>query len=80
MDIQIKSIGELIDSLMTTSQSCWHAQDKILDETLSDKERLNAAVKAQQTNIKRVALIRAINERLEEANFLLDTKSYDKSK
>ncbi len=75
MDIEIKSTAELIDSLITTSMKCYHAQDKICDENLSDEERLNAAVTAQKTNAKRTALLQAINKRLGESTFL-ETKTY----
>lgn len=61
MDVRTKSIGEIIDALITASMRCWFAQEKIMDQSLSDKERLDAAIRAQQQNAIRSELIRAIN-------------------
>ena len=70
-----KTIGELIDSLITTSHRCWNAQEDIMDETLSDSERLKAAIRAQEQNAKRSELIAAINEAFGESGFTA-TKTY----
>ena len=55
------TIGELIDRLITTSQKCWHAQDKIMDENLSDEEVVKYARLAQMTNIERSKLVKEID-------------------
>lgn len=72
-----KTTGELIDQLITADIRCWFAQENIMNEDLSDELRLEAAILAQQTNARRIALIRAIDEKLNESNvgFL---KTYDK--
>jgi hypothetical protein len=70
-----KTIGELIDSLITTSLRCWMAQEDIMDESLSEHDRLQAAVKAQEQNAKRSLLIGAINDALGDEGFTA-TKTY----
>lgn len=72
-----KTTGELIDQLITADIRCWFAQENIMNTDLSDELRLGAAILAQQTNARRTALIRAIDEKLNESNvgFL---KTYDK--
>lgn len=62
MDISRKSLGSLTDELCTTSQRCWHFQDKIMDETLTTEERLDAAIRAQEQNAIRSALVKAIDD------------------
>lgn len=75
MSIKEKSIAELLDSLITVSQKCWHSQEKIMDETLSDHDRLEAAIKAQKMNDLRTQLMIAINEVLGQDS-VLSEKSY----
>lgn len=67
-DIEIKSTGELIDSLITTSLKCWFAQEDLhrLYKANKKSEAAEAAIKAQQMNARRNKLIRAINSRLLE--------------
>jgi len=62
MDITRKSIGQLIDELSIINIRCWTAQEKLMNETLSDKERLDAAIVAQKANVKRSGLVNAIDE------------------
>ncbi len=71
-----KTMGELIDQLITTNIRCWFAQEDIMNMDLSDECRLKAAVLAQQSNARRTALIRAIDEKSNESDvgFL---KTYD---
>lgn len=71
MDITRKSIGMMIDELSIVNIRCWYAQEKLMNEFLSDKERLDAAILAQQANAKRSALVSAIDKALsgEESNF-----------
>lgn len=70
-----KTIGELIDSLVTTDLRCWFSQEDIMDESLSEHDRLQAAIRAQEQNAKRSQLISAINEYFGEAGFT-GTKTY----
>lgn len=70
-----KTVGELIDSLITTNLRCWMAQEDIMNENLSTDERLEAAIRAQEQNAKRSQLIAAINEAFGETGFT-GTKTY----
>ncbi len=70
-----KTIGELVDSLITTDLRCWFAQEDIMNEELSTEARLQAAIRAQEQNAKRSELISAINEVFGETGFTA-TKSY----
>ena len=70
-----KTIGELIDSLITTDMRCWFAQEDIMNESLSTEKRLAAAIRAQEQNAKRSQLIAAINEAFGEEGFT-GTKTY----
>jgi len=69
MNITKKSIGVLIDQLITTNLLCFYEQEKIMEGT-TDKEIAEAA------NARRNALIRAIDERLGEVDFTLTEKTY----
>lgn len=70
-----KTIGELIDSLITTDLRCWFAQEDIMNESLPTEQRLQAAIRAQEQNAKRSQLIAAINEAFGEDGFTA-TKTY----
>lgn len=70
-----KTIGELIDSLVTTDLRCWFSQEDIMNESLSEHDRLQAAIRAQEQNAKRSQLIAAINEYFGETGFT-GTKTY----
>jgi hypothetical protein len=78
MSIKEKTIANLIDELITNNMRCWFAQDKLMDMSLSEKERLNAAIVAQQTNAKRTELIKAIDELLGFGQYTNVTKTYIK--
>jgi hypothetical protein len=75
LDIEKKSIGFMIDELITTSMKCWYAQEGIMAHG-SDEEIAKAAIKAQQLNARRNALIRAIDCRLGEFDITLTDKTY----
>lgn len=74
-DISSKTIGELIDALITTNLRCWFAQEDIMNPELSENQRLNAAIRAQEQNAKRSQLIGAINDYFGENGFT-STKTY----
>lgn len=74
-DIREKTIGELLDSLITTDLRCWFAQEDIMDESLSEHDRLQAAIRAQEQNAKRSELIGVINKFFGETGFTA-TKTY----
>lgn len=71
-----KSIGFIIDELMTVSQKCFHAQDDIMNESLSEHERLEAAIRAQKMNALRNGLIREIDEFFGQGHLSPTTKTY----
>lgn len=75
MDIGKKSIGVLIDELITTSLKCWFAQEVVMNSD-DEKELAIAAKKAQLMNARRNALIRAIDERLGESDISPTDKTY----
>ena len=84
-DIGQKSIGFLIDSLITTNLRCFNAQDLIMNENLSEHDRLQAAIRAQEQNAIRSMLMKKIDEFFGQSNISLGgTKTYysyfDKSK
>ena len=72
MDISKKSIGFLIDELITTSMKCWYAQEKIM----VGEDILTNAIDAQSLNARRNALVRAIDERLGEGDTSPTGKTY----
>jgi len=80
MGIERKTVGELIDQLISADIRCWFAQDNIMDNSLSDEERLKAAEIAQKSNARRTQLIRAIDGLLGDGDITGFVKSYDKQK
>ena len=75
MDIGKKSIGVLIDELITTSLKCWYSQETIMSSE-NEGEVANAAKAAQRMNARRNALIREIDSRFGEALFSPTDKTY----
>ena len=75
-NIATKTIAVLIDELITVDIRCWMAQEKINNESLSDRERLEAAMTAQLSNRRRSELMRAIDERMGEGKNAGMKKSY----
>jgi hypothetical protein len=61
MDIATKSIGFLIDQLITTNLRCWFAQEDIMNPDLPESKRLEAAIRAQSQNAIRSKLIKALD-------------------
>jgi len=71
-----KSIGFLIDELITTDLRCWFAQENIMNPDLTETERLAGAIRAQEQNAKRSSLIRAIDFRLGDGDRTQSEKTY----
>jgi len=71
MGIETKSLAFMIDQLITTSMRCWFAQEKIMDMSLSEHERLQAAINAQVQNSIRSKLMKAIDEATGNAEFTM---------
>jgi hypothetical protein len=76
MSIKEKTAGQLIDELITTDLRCWFAQEDIMNKSLSEENRLQAAIRAQEQNAKRTELIRAIDSILSNIEFSNVTKTY----
>ena len=75
MAIDKKSIGFLIDELITTSMKCWFAQEVIMSSD-DEKELVIAAKRAQLMNARRNEIIRAIDERLGDGDISPTDKTY----
>jgi hypothetical protein len=76
MDIATKTLGFLIDELITTSMKCWYGQELLKDPNATDKELADALRLIQATNDRRNRLIRAIDERVGEADSSPTAKTY----
>lgn len=76
MDITRKSLGIIIDELITTSLRCWMAQEDIMNKSLPDEKRLEAAERAQIMNARRSALIKAIDELADKDGVSTVAKTY----
>lgn len=79
MSIDQKSIGTLIDELITTCMKCWFAQEDIMNEGLSADERFDAAIRTQAMNSRRNQLMRAIDKALGQEASSVTSKTYTKS-
>lgn len=75
-DIEIKTTMQLLDEFVTNQIRCWMSQEKLMDKSLSDSERLTWAVRAQEQNSKRTELIRALDQRLNSPGVTNTTKTY----
>jgi len=76
MDINEKTLGVLIDELITTCMKCWFAQENVMNPDLSEKERLNAAIRTQEMNDRRNRLIRSIDSLMGHGKSTPSDKSY----
>lgn len=74
--IETKTIGELIDQLIIINMRAWFAQEDLMNGSLPEAKRLEAAVNAQRFNVKRNALIQAIDKKLGEKTSV-ESKSYE---
>lgn len=59
---RMKSLGTLIDELITVSHKCWDAQEVLKDSNVSDEVVAENFKRAQILNDRRNRLIRAIDE------------------
>jgi hypothetical protein len=60
-DIRNKTVGELIDQLITASLHCWHRQEIVMSPNTTKEEAGEAAIELQKANARRTKLIQAIN-------------------
>lgn len=75
MEISQKSLGILVDELITTSLKCWAAQESICSETNSETIAI-AAKHAQSLNRRRNDLIRAIDAAVGQSDLSPTPKTY----
>ena len=75
MDISRKSIAFMIDELITANLKCFMAQENVRHGK-TDAEVAEAGKKAQVLNARRNSLIRAIDNRLGEADISVLGKTY----
>ena len=75
MGIEEKSLGFLIDELITTSMKCWYAQEDIFAAD-SDRDVATAAKRAQELNDRRNRLIIAIDRKFGDQSDSPTPKSY----
>ncbi len=74
-----KSIGQLIDELITTSMKVWAGQEIVAHET-DDNKVAAAARNVLRQNMRRTKLIQEIDERLALLAEGKDIEVYDGSK
>lgn len=74
-DVSKKSLGELIDALITTNIKCFGAQE-IICNSKDDLEVANSARAAQKLNKRRNDLMRAIDARLGDGEISPTEKTY----
>lgn len=77
MEIERKSVGFLIDELITTSNKMWHLQDAIEEEGVTDEFIAEAFRKIQKLNVRRNKLINAIDELVDLEAFSATEKTYE---
>ena len=70
MGVEVKTIGELIDGLITTSNKIYHLIDRAVVENDGD-----ACLQVQALNIRRNEFIRAINDVIGKGN--IDPKVFN---
>ena len=73
--VKQKTIGMLIDELITADIKCFMAQDVLMQSKDKDAQ-LKAALTAQEQNSRRNKLIQAIDEILKTTNESPSTKTY----
>ena len=76
MNLEIKTTAQLLDEFVTNQIRCWFAQEDIYNDDLPQRKRIEAAMRAQETNAKRTELIRILDERFNSPGVTNTTKSY----
>ena len=76
MSLETKTIGQIIDQFVTVQIRCWMAQERIMDQALTESERLDAAITAQKQNAIRTELIRIIDKKLGDESTTNTSKTY----
>ncbi len=76
MDITRKTIGELVDGLITTDIKCFMLQESLMKEDLTAEKRSDLAIKIQQLNARRNSLINGIDKMLGQEEFTPTEKTY----
>jgi len=75
-NIELKTTAQLLDQFITNQIRCWFSQEKIMDTSLSEKERLTNAIRAQEQNALRTELIRILDKRLDSPGITNTSKTY----
>lgn len=79
MGIETKTLGMLVDELITTNLKCWFSQEEVMTE--NDPIKIaNAAKRAQELNGRRNQLIRAIDALNGNEQFSYTSKTYMEDK
>lgn len=71
-----KTIGYLIDSLITIDMKCWWAQEDMLNPNLTDEQKARAGERTQGLNDRRNRLVRAIDDLLDFSDDTPTEKTY----
>jgi hypothetical protein len=78
MGIETKSIGIMLDELISSCLKTWFSQEDLMNTNLSDEDRLKAAIKTQEYNNRRNQLIRAIDAYFGQTSTTYTDKTYAK--
>jgi hypothetical protein len=76
MGIETKTVGVLIDELITTDIKCWFSQESLMNSAISANDRLNNAINTHKLNKRRNELIRAIDTVLGQGENSPTEKTY----
>jgi hypothetical protein len=76
MDVERKSIGMLIDDLITTSMKLWYLQEIYNKPGITNNDLGEAFRKIQTLNVRRNALINAIDKATDEETYSTTEKTY----
>jgi len=76
MGAETKSLGILIDDLITTSMKLWHLQEIYNRDVITDEELGQAFRKIQKLNVRRNAIMNAIDEISQLGLFSTTEKTY----
>jgi len=74
------TLGDIADKLSIMNIRIWFFIDRQKDETLSEKERVDASMKVMDCNSQRNALIDEFNEELDKAIKNGEVKRFKKNK
>lgn len=76
MGIENKTVGMIIDELITTDLKLWYKQETVMNPNSTKEEVADAAIEAQKLNKRRNALIQAIDRLIGNSEFTTTNKTY----